>query len=134
MNLDKVINRIDFASVAKIAFVGVGILLVYRIAKSARKNIDVYTYNVQQPTLSNLQAASLAQKIANAWGGLWNDNEEAVYEAFRAMNNMDDLVLVMRYYSYKNENLNTSITKRMSNKEVAKINSILAGKGINYKF
>ena len=134
MNLDKVINKVDLNTVARVAFIGVAILLVYRIAKAAKRNIDVYAYNVSAPTLPNVQISGLAQKIANAWGGIFNDNEEAVYDAFRQLGNMDDLILLMRAYSYKNENLQTSITKRMSNREVNKINQILAGKGINYRF
>ncbi len=132
MNLDKLVNKVDFNTVARVAFIGVAILLVYRIAKRTKQNIDIYTYSVSSPTLSNVQIAALAQKIAGAWGFL-NDNEEAVYSAFRSLNNMDDLILLMRAYSYKNENLATSIT-RMSNKEVEKINAILAGKGINFRF
>lgn len=134
MNLDKLVNKVDFNTVARVAFIGVAILLVYRIAKRTKQNIDIYTYSVSSPTLSNVQIAALAQKIAGAWGGLLNDNEEAVYSAFRSINNMDDLILLMRAYSYKNENLATSITKRMSNKEVEKINTILSGKGINFRF
>lgn len=134
MNLDKVINKVDFNTVARVAFIGVAILLVYRIAKRTKQNIDIYTYSVSAPTLPNVQISGLAQKISNAWGGIWNDNEEAVYDAFRQLGNMDDLILLMRAYSYKNENLQTSITKRMSNREVNKINQILAGKGINYRF
>ena len=132
--MDKVINKVDFNTVARVAFIGVAILLVYRIAKRTKQNIDIYTYSVSAPTLPPVQISGLALKIANAWGGIWNDNEEAVYDAFRQLGNMDDLILLMRVYSYKNENLQTSITKRMSNREVNKINQILAGKGINYKF
>ena len=132
MNLDKLVNKVDLNTVARVAFIGVAILLVYRIAKRTKQNIDIYTYSVSSPTLSNVQIAALAQKIAGAWG-LLNDNEEAVYSAFRCLNNMDDLILLMRAYSYKNENLVTSIT-RMSNKEVEKINAILSGKGINFRF
>lgn len=134
MDINKVINKVDFNSVARVAFIGIAILLIYRLAKAAKRNIDVYAYNVSAPTLSNLQISGLAQKIANAWGGILNDNEEAIYEAFRQLNNMDDLVMLMRAYSYKNENLQTSIAKRMSNREVAKVNAILSAKGINYKF
>ena len=134
MDLSKVMNKVDINTVAKVGFIGITLLLIYRIAKRTKQNIDIYTIDASNATLSNVQIAGLAQKIANAWGGIWNDNEEAVYDAFRQLNNYDDLIKLMRAYSFKNENLQTSITKRMSNREVAKINSILASKGINYKF
>ena len=134
MDVSKVLNKVDFNTVLKVSFVGISLLLIYRIAKRTKQNIDIYTVDASNATLSNVQIAGLANKIAQAWGGIWNDNEQAVYDAFSALGNYDDLIKLMRAYSYKNENLQQSITRRMSNREVAKINSILASKGINYKF
>ena len=134
MDLGKVMNKVNINTVAKVGFIGITLLLIYRIAKRTKQNIDIYTVDASNATLSNVQIAGLANKIAQAWGGIWNDNEQAVYDAFSALGNYDDLIKLMRAYSYNSENLQQSITRRMSNREVAKINSILAAKGINYKF
>ena len=87
----------------------------------------------QNATISKARAAQLCEQIKSSWGFL-NDNETSIYNAFKQINNEYDLGLLISMYDYKGENLQQSITKRMSNKERAKINEILISKGIDVTF
>lgn len=84
-------------------------------------------------TISKARAAQLCEQIKSSWGFL-NDNETSIYNAFKQINNEYDLGLLISMYDYNGENLQQSITKRMSNKERAKINEILISKGIDVTF
>lgn len=91
-------------------------------------------------TISSVEASQIATRIKNAWG-VMNDDEEAVYTAFRKLHNLADLFLIIEKYGYyqpniliQKEDLPTSITKRLTSKEVEKINKILSERGINYAF
>lgn len=84
-------------------------------------------------TISKARAAQLCEQIKSSWGFL-NDNETSIYNAFKQINNEYDLGLLISMYDYNGENLQQSITKRMSNKERAKINEILFSKGIDVTF
>ena len=87
-------------------------------------------------TKSEAQLKSLASKIKNAWGIL-NDDEEAVYSAFRQINNYADLMQLFYYYGdrgIRNRGLEEDIQKKMNKKEIAKINTILQQKKIDYAF
>lgn len=88
----------------------------------------------QRATLTEGELRATAAKIKNAWG-FFNDDEEAVYNAFNRLNNYDDLMLLIRYYGInKNKGLEDDITGKMSEREVQKINDILAKKNINFNF
>lgn len=89
-------------------------------------------------TISKARALQLADQIKGAWGVV-NDDEKAVYNAFEQLENDADVYLLMSVYSFnpwgsKTENLQTSITSRMSNSERRKINDILISKGIEITF
>lgn len=87
-------------------------------------------------TKTDAQLKSLANKIKNAWGIL-NDDEEAIYNAFRQINNYADLMQLFYYYGdrgIRNRGLEEDIQRKMNNKEISKINTILKQKGINYIF
>lgn len=135
MDISKVFsgNNINLNTVARLAAIGLCGFVIYKIYKSAKQNSAIYTESTAGSTLSDTNISALAQKISSSWGFL-NDDEDAIYNAFRALGNRQDLIKLMRAYSYKNENLVTSINRRMSNKEIAKINNILKSKGINFSF
>lgn len=93
---------------------------------------------LQNATISKARALQLADQIKGAWGVV-NDDEKAVYNAFEQLENDADVYLLMSVYSFnpfgsKMENLQTSITSRMSNAERRKINDILISKGIDITF
>lgn len=93
---------------------------------------------LQNATISKARALQLADQIKGAWGVV-NDDEKAVYNAFDQLENEADVYLLMSVYSFnpfgsKMENLQTSITSRMSNAERRKINDILISKGIEITF
>ena len=88
----------------------------------------------QRATLTESELRAIAAKIKNAWG-FFNDDEEAVYNAFSRLNNYDDLMLMIRYYGINKKNgLEDDITDKMGEREVQKINDILAKKNINFNF
>lgn len=110
------------------------------VEKEGEKNIaDIYNrveveIQKQGATLSDAELRSVAASIKNSWGFL-NDDEEKIYSSFSRLNNLNDLLLVIRYYgTYKGEGLEDSISSRMNAREVNKINEILANKGINFSF
>ena len=133
MNVNKLLSGNNGKWLLKAAIAAGCLWILFRITRRAKQNFDIYTTPTTGATLTNLQAAALAQKIAGAWGWI-NDDETAVYNAFYAIQNYQDLILVMRNYSYKNQTLVESITKYMNQSEINKINKILAGKGIDFRF
>lgn len=91
-------------------------------------------------TISNAEATSIAQQIKGAWGVL-NDDEEAIYTAFRRIRTLADLLLVTEKYGYykpnallKSEDLAYSLRSRLSKSELQKVNEILAERRIDYAF
>ena len=112
-----------------------------KLERAGNVNIaDTFTYQdllaqKNNATLTEAELRSIAASIKNSWGWL-NDDEEKIYNAFSRLGNLDDLKLVMTYYgTYKGgEALEDSISSRMSAREIAKVNEILAQKGINFSF
>lgn len=118
---------------------GAGTILFLSVMKRAKqgvKNVVTTISAVAYPgtTLTAQQVTDIANKIATAWGGILNDDEQAVYEALNRLYNEQDLKYLMAVYDYKGENLSTSIRRRMSTNEIQKCNNILANHLINYRF
>lgn len=91
-------------------------------------------------SISTVQASQYAARIKGAWG-VFNDDEEAIYSVIGQLHNLADLFLVIEKYGYyqpnalsAKEDLPTSLTKRLSAKELEKVNEMLAERGINYAF
>lgn len=91
-------------------------------------------------SISSVQASQYAARIKGAWG-VFNDDEEAIYSVIGQLHNLADLFLVIEKYGYyqpnalsAKEDLPTSLTKRLSGKELEKVNSMLTERGINYAF
>lgn len=90
--------------------------------------------DVSQITLTHSQYNTLANKIFSAKGVL-NDDEEAVYDAFKTLNTRTDVLQLMSAFGVKDDmTLSEYLYDMMSAKEIAKINNILASKSINYTF
>ena len=91
-------------------------------------------------TISKMEAEAIANRIKNAWGTI-NDDEEAIYSAFRQLRTLSDLLLVIEKYGYYQanalvtaEDLPTSLRARLSKKELATVNNILKERKIDYAF
>lgn len=141
-NIDKLIKIGGFIAAA------VGVWLVLRklgltktaVEREGEKNIaDTFTQSEiktqkENATLSESELRSVASTIKNSWHW-YNDEEDKIYSAFSRLNNLSDLLLVIRYYgTYKGEGLEDSISSRLSDREINKINEILNNKGINFSF
>lgn len=139
-------------NVQKLAFLLGGAIVCYYFITVLKKKIaeqkndltnelskpDTQEAILRAATISRARALQLADMIKAAWG-IINDDERAVYNAFEQLNNDADVYLLMSVYQFnpygsKTENLQTSITSRMSLNERRKINDILAAKGIEITF
>lgn len=87
-------------------------------------------------TLTDQQAKAIASKMYYAMKGI-GTNTENLYASFRMLGSYSDLVLVMKYFSEvagEGESLADWISDDCNSNEIAKINSILASKSINFSF
>ena len=91
-------------------------------------------------TITATEAGNIANRIKSAWGTI-NDDEEAIYSAFRSIRTLADLLLVIEKYGYYQanalvtaEDLPTSLRSRLSKNELKKVNNILAERKIDYAF
>lgn len=135
-------NRLTRAAIAAVAVVAAFYIIrkLQNKIKEQENSVEnvfsseqITTAIKQNATISKARAAQLAEQIKSSWGFL-NDNEATIYKAFEALNNEYDLALLMQTYIYKGENLQSSITKRMSQRERNKLNEILFKKGIQVTF
>lgn len=107
---------------------------VYDYIEQVTQNNQAAAAIEEQASISRQTAKQIASKIQNAWGFI-NDDENAVYAALQQLKNYSDLQMVMQEYGiYKDEDLTAAIQSRMSSSEVAKCNTILQNKGIEYSF
>lgn len=87
-------------------------------------------------TISRETAKLLARKIKNAWGGVGNDDEEAVYSALKKLKNKADWLLLVQEYgvnssTFKDRDLEGDLEYRLSDDEFAVVQSILKSRGIS---
>lgn len=146
MNIEKLLGNINLKNsigIAVLIFGVVGGIFLYKRLKRKQKedenSVETIFENVNEnrlvesATLSKEQIALLVNKIKNAWGYL-NDDEEAIFSAFRQLGNKYDLALLIKMYYYKGEDLATALQNRLSVSEIEEINDILASKGIDVRF
>lgn len=135
-------NRLTRAAIAAVAVVAAFYIIrkLQNKIKEQENSVEnvfsseqITTAIKQNATISKARAAQLAEQIKSSWGFL-NDNEAAIFKAFEALNNEYDLALLMQVYIHKGENLQQSITKRMSQRERNKLNEILFKKDIQVTF
>ena len=133
------VTRTAISIVAIMAAVYIILRLKNKIKEQANSvenvfsNPSVVAAVQQNATITKARAAQLAEQIKSSWGFL-NDNEGAIYKVFEQLQNEYDLALLIQTYIFKGENLQTSITKRMSQREIGKLNEILFKKGIEVTF
>lgn len=103
----------------------------YDQAQRLMDDINASKVIAENATISTQRAAQLATQIEKAWG-VFNDDEDAVYNAFNALNNEADLMLLISAYGIrKDEDLARAVLSRMSESERAKIAQILGAKKID---
>lgn len=97
--------------------------------QEANKEIDS-----SKLSLTTSQYNTIASKLYAAMAGMGTD-EDAIYDAFRGINNYSDLMRVMQAFGSKdNMTLREWLYDDCGADEINKINEILASKNINYKF
>lgn len=140
-------NFLENEQVRKIAVTAIIVIVSYYILINLRTKIKQQKNDLQSivnesqiqdainrnTTISRARAAQIADQIKGAWG-LINDDENAIYNAIRQLQNDADVLLLITVYDYKGENLQVSFTKRLNNRERSKINDILKTKGISITF
>ena len=147
-NLSAYVNPLNAFSLV-IVIAGVAAIMAIRKAfgkskseRAAEANAEMnvvdsinYSEVASKRTLTDAQITAMANAIRSAWGGIFNDDEDAVYAQFSKINNIYDLyALIQRYGTNKGRTLEEDIRKRLSNKEVEQINKILSVKNINFSF
>lgn len=111
------------------------------LGNKIQSNSELNDYMLQSGeavTLSDGEIRSLANKLEQAfYGNLfgWGTDEDAVYSAFNSISNGADLrKLISVYGTRKNMTLDQAIRSELSNRELVKLNRIIANKGIDYQF
>ncbi len=148
----------------KIAGIGLGMFLVYEAFKKVSKNVKnifgdysdekelIENINDEQKELKKkgmLLSYSLytyksdAEILKNAMGRL-GTNEDAIYRVFSKMNNDLDVSELFKQFgthlyaispvNFQYLDLNGWISEELDNKEIAKLNDILAKNNITYRF
>lgn len=148
----------------KIAGIGLGAFLVYKAFKKVSKNVkNIFgDYTDEKELIENInneqnelkkKGMSLsyslytyksdAEILKNAMGRLGTD-EDAIYRVFSKMNNDLDVSELFKQFgthlyaispiNFQYLDLNGWISEELDNKEIAKLNDILAKNNITYKF
>ena len=88
----------------------------------------------EQLTLSSAEYSRLAEKLYKAVKGLGTD-ENSVYTVFNALGNKADLLKLIAVFGTKDDmTLAEWLYDDLNARELAKVNTILANKGIDYTF
>ena len=146
-NLLKKINFNDPLVAAAATGIGLGLfyyLFLRKKAGSTLTNAQIESEQVskqQVPTYSQTQYQVYADKIYQAGVAWFGTDEVAIYSVFQAMkNDLDILKLINAFGSRRLEfstvmgNLAEFLYSEFDNKEITKLNSILAAQGIKYQF
>ena len=146
MNVDKIIRNLDIKKAGGVVILLAGGVALYLFVKWQIKKKKEHDKSVEgmfenidlekaakTATLTKEQAGVIANKIKNAWGFL-NDDEEAIYQAMKQVKNSSDLAMIMNLYSYKGEDLATSLGTRLTVAERAKVNEIIKSNGLDLEF
>ena len=85
-------------------------------------------------TITQQQLNSYASKLYAAMKG-WGTDEESIYDVFRVIQTRSDVLQLIKTFGVKDHmTLNEWLNDELSADEIYKINEILAGNNINYKF
>ena len=148
--MNKYLKKIDFNDpLVAAATTGLGLALFYYLflrknGSTTLTNAQIESQQVSQqqtPTYSQTQYQVFADKIYQAGVAWFGTDEVAIYSVFQAMkNDLDILKLINAFGSRRLEfstvmgNLAEFLYSEFDNKEITKLNSILAAQGIKYQF
>lgn len=104
--------------------------------KNNKNEVEEWTKAGEKPSFPPTMYTQLADTIETAVDGPWYDptDEDAIYAAFQQLINNQDFLALSGAYASKGETLTQAIRGDMNAGEVAKVNTILKGKGIIYQF
>lgn len=134
-------NPLVWAGVVVVVFcLGVA---VYYMVLSRRKSpaeteeeqaLDAELSGGGSASMSGMQYATYAKRLYEAMKGLGTD-EEAIYSVFRSLaTRADVLQVIVKFRALYDEDLTEWLYGDLNNKEIAKVNTILKEKGIDYAF
>jgi hypothetical protein len=140
----------DKNNIIKIALITVLIIAIYFTVNSAIKKIGEKQtekqagkeVNKSNLTYSQSQYEAFADKLEDAVT-YWGTDETAIYNVMDAMKTKDDILnliaafgtrMIYGFFSKEEMNLVTALNRDLKNKEIDRINNILANNGIDYKF
>ncbi len=133
------IALIGVAAVAALALIVWLALRIKNMLSSEMKNLQLIAdanaeIDTSGLTLTTAQFNTLVSKLYTAMKG-WGTDEAAVYEAFQTLGSRSDLLQLIRLFGVKDEKtLPEWIYSDLTQREIDKLNSILASKQINYIF
>lgn len=111
--------------------------LVNGLTGKVQANVELNQYQAESGeslTLSNADYNRLADKLYKAVKGLGTD-ETAIYAVFNALTNKADLLKLIAVFGTKDDmTLVQWLYDDLNSREIGKVNSILANKGIDYAF
>lgn len=86
------------------------------------------------PSLSNITYQALSQDLYQAMHG-WGTNEETIYRVYNQLSNTADIFKLHAAFGVQdNKDLPTYIQSELNRREINRLNSILTGKGISYRY
>ena len=133
---DKIINIIIILVIAVILFFGIRFIVrkIKELNTDAAKELRAATAAGVKLTFKESEYANFAETLYRAMKGFGTD-EDAIFNVFYQMQNIADVLKLVTAYGSKNgEDLNAWLKGDLSTSEINKLNSILATKGIDYKF
>lgn len=119
-----------------LSYFGVKVINSLRDALRNRDLVDKANAEIKDSdvSLTSAQASTLADKLYSAMRG-WGSDEEAVYSVFRLLRSRSDLLLLSRTFGVRGgRTLSEWLSSDLSQKELDKVNQILATNGITYSF
>lgn len=133
-----------------LTIIGVGAYAIYKVGQALGKkltlsNADKDIKEAQKAGESASYSAAtysqLADKIYSAVMYTWGTDEQAIYDVFNLMkNNIDVANLIKAFgkrrleFSTQDLELGAHLSNDLDSSEINKVNSILASKGITYRF
>ncbi|NOY50444.1 MAG: hypothetical protein GXO88_07780 [Chlorobi bacterium] len=123
------------------------IWLIYRKLTAPSTDEKTWQGDIHTNRLSyaKSQYQNFADALLSSFQGTWGDDEDAIYDVFRQMKTDSDVLqlelawgkrtfFTIRDGLYYSATLSEVLTGQLSNKEIAKVNEILSGNGINITF
>lgn len=111
--------------------------LINGLTGKVQANAELNQYQAESGeslTLSNADYNRLADKLYKAVKGVGTD-ETAIYAVFNALTNKADLLKLIAVFGTKDDmTLVQWLYDDLNSREIGKVNSILANKGIDYSF